>query len=70
LQEQDVNIELTKDAKEFLIEKGFDVVFGARPLKRTITRFIEDPLAQALLKGEIDKVKPTIIKCKDDRFSF
>ena len=70
LQEQDVNIELTKDAKEFLIEKGFDVVFGARPLKRTITRFIEDPLAQALLKGEIDKVKPTIIKCKDDRLVF
>jgi len=48
LQEQDVNIELTKDAKEFLIEKGFDVVFGARPLKRTITRFIEDPFGASV----------------------
>jgi ATP-dependent Clp protease ATP-binding subunit ClpC len=70
LKEQDINIELTKDAKEFLIEKGFDVVFGARPLKRTIARFLEDPLAQSLLKGEIDKTKLTIVKYKNDRLIF
>jgi ATP-dependent Clp protease ATP-binding subunit ClpC len=70
LKEQDVTIELTKDAKEFMIEKGFDVVFGARPLKRTIARYLEDPLAQALLKGEIDKSKATIAKRKGDRLVF
>jgi ATP-dependent Clp protease ATP-binding subunit ClpC len=70
LKEQDVAIELTKDAKEFMIEKGFDVVFGARPLKRTIARYLEDPLAQALLKGEIDKSKTTVAKRKGDRLVF
>ncbi len=70
LKEQDINIELTKDAKEFLIEKGFDVAFGARPLKRNIARFLEDPLAQVLLKGEINKAKTTIVKCKNDRLIF
>ena len=36
-------------AKDFLIEKGFDPVFGARPLKRIIQRFVEDPLAQDII---------------------
>ncbi len=70
LREQDVNIELTKEAKEFLIKKGFDVVFGARPLKRTISKFLENPLAQALLKGEINKAVPMIIKCKNEKLVF
>ncbi len=70
LKEQNVNIELAKEAKEFLIKKGFDVVFGARPLKRTIAKFLENPLAQALLKGEIDKAKLMIVKCKNDRLVF
>lgn len=55
LHEQDINIELTKDAKEFLIEKGFDQVFGARPLKRTIQRFLEDPLAEDIISGKFKK---------------
>jgi ATP-dependent Clp protease ATP-binding subunit ClpC len=47
------NIELLIDdgAKEFLIEKGFDKVFGARPLKRTIQRYLENPLSEELLAG-------------------
>ena len=49
LKEQGISLEVTPEAKEFLIEKGFDPVFGARPLKRTIQRFIEDPLASEII---------------------
>ncbi|MFA5276569.1 MAG: NDP-hexose 4-ketoreductase, partial [Candidatus Omnitrophota bacterium] len=49
LKEQNMSLEITQEAKDFLIEKGFDPVFGARPLKRTIQRFLEDPLAQEII---------------------
>jgi ATP-dependent Clp protease ATP-binding subunit ClpC len=49
LKEQNISLEVSPQAKEFLIEKGFDPVFGARPLKRTIQRFLEDPLANELI---------------------
>ncbi len=49
LKEQGIKLELTPEAREFLIEKGFDPVFGARPLKRTIQRFVEDSLASDII---------------------
>ena len=51
LVEQGFEVELTPKAKEFFIDKGFDPVFGARPLKRVIQRFLEDPLAEDIIKG-------------------
>jgi ATP-dependent Clp protease ATP-binding subunit ClpC len=45
---------LTDGAKEFLIDKGSDLDFGARPLRRAIEGFIEDPLAEELLKGSFE----------------
>ncbi len=55
-------VEITKGAKEFLTDKGFDPKFGARPLKRAIQKYVEDPLAEELLKqsrkeGSILKIK-------------
>jgi ATP-dependent Clp protease ATP-binding subunit ClpC len=47
-----ISIELTKQAKEFLAEKGYDPAFGARPLRRALQRFIEDPVAEEILKGK------------------
>ncbi|MDZ7343860.1 MAG: AAA family ATPase, partial [candidate division KSB1 bacterium] len=47
-----IEIELTPDAKEFIAEKGFDPVYGARPLKRVIQKHIEDPVAEEMLKGK------------------
>ncbi len=44
-------IELTKPAKEFLADKGFDPAFGARPLRRALQKYVEDPLAEEILKG-------------------
>jgi len=70
LREQGVTIELTKEAKDFLINKGFDPTFGARPLMRTISRHLEDPLAQALLKGEIKKNQTILVKSKQGHLVF
>lgn len=50
-------MELTKDAKNFLVEKGFDRNFGARPLKRTIQRYIQDPLSLKILDGSLREGK-------------
>ena len=50
--EQGFEVILTPKAKEFFIEKGFDPVFGARPLKRVIQRFLEDPLAEDIIRGK------------------
>ncbi len=47
-----IKVELTKQAKEFLAEKGYDPSFGARPLRRALQRYLEDPIAEELLKGK------------------
>ncbi len=52
LQEQQITLELTHEAKLYLAEKGFDPLFGARPLKRTIQKELENPLARGILSGE------------------
>jgi ATP-dependent Clp protease ATP-binding subunit ClpC len=46
-------VKLTDPAKEFIADKGFDSNFGARPLKRAIQKYLEDPIAEEILKGEI-----------------
>jgi len=46
-------IVLTDNAKEFIADKGFDSQFGARPLKRAIQKYLEDPIAEEILKGEL-----------------
>ncbi len=53
LAEKDMNIELTMDAKDLLSKRGFDPVLGARPLRRTVQREIEDVMAEKLLYGEL-----------------
>jgi len=48
-------ISVTQAAKSFLAEKGFDPKFGVRPLRRAIAEFVEDPLADLLLSGDVQK---------------
>jgi ATP-dependent Clp protease ATP-binding subunit ClpC len=49
------NVELTDKAKDFLAEKGYDQQFGARPLNRAIQKYLEDPVAEEILKGEVEE---------------
>ena len=48
-------VKLTERAKDFIADKGFDINFGARPLKRAIQKYLEDPIAEEILKGEIQQ---------------
>ncbi len=60
LSEQGIRLELTQEARDFLIDKGYNPDFGARPLRRAIENSIEDPLSEAILRGDykgIDLVK-------------
>jgi len=54
LQSQDVDIELTEEAKEVLSSRGYDPTLGARPLRRAIQRLIEDPLSEKILWKEFE----------------
>ncbi len=49
------SVELTESAKEFIADKGYDSAFGARPLKRAIQKYLEDPIAEEILKGELSE---------------
>ena len=53
IKELGYNIKLSDEAKEFLADKGFDSNFGARPLQRAIQKYLEDPLAEEILKGDM-----------------
>jgi ATP-dependent Clp protease ATP-binding subunit ClpA len=53
LDERMIQIELTAEAEDFLIRKGFDSTYGARQLRRTIQKHIEDPLAEAIVVGRV-----------------
>ncbi len=50
---KNIHLQLDKEAKEFLIEQGFDPNYGARPMRRAVERHIEDPLAEHLLRGDV-----------------
>ncbi|MDP3789658.1 MAG: ATP-dependent Clp protease ATP-binding subunit ClpC, partial [Candidatus Omnitrophota bacterium] len=70
LKEQNLEIVMAPEDKELLVEKGFDPIFGARPLKRTIQRLLEDPLAEDIISG---KFKPGVViraVRKGDIFGF
>jgi ATP-dependent Clp protease ATP-binding subunit ClpC len=70
LKEKGLAIELSDEAKEFLVKKGSNTDYGARPLRRAIETFVEDPLAEELLKGEFagkDVIKIEVKKVGDKK---
>jgi len=70
LKDKEIHLELSKDATELLIEKGYDPVFGARPLKRTIQRLLEDPLAEEIIAGRYKEGSKIKVVRKDDVLDF
>ncbi|MEJ2636274.1 MAG: ATP-dependent Clp protease ATP-binding subunit [Calditrichia bacterium] len=65
LLERSITLELTDGAKEFIAEQGYDPILGARPLKRAIQKYIEDPLADEILKGKFADGSTIKIKMKN-----
>ncbi len=70
LKDQQISLEISKEAKEFLVEKGFDPVFGARPLKRTIQRFLEDPLAGEIISKKYKEGSLIKVTRKNEELIF
>ena len=53
LKAKKIQLELDPKAKDFLVEKGFDPVYGARPMRRSVERYLEDPLAEEILRNKL-----------------
>jgi len=70
LAEKKIKLTLEPDAKELVIERGFDPTFGARPLKRTIQKLLEDSLSEGLLRGTIKEGDRVMIKREEDHLVF
>ena len=70
LVDKNIIFELSKEAYELLIEKGFDPVYGARPLKRTIQRLLEDPMAEEMIAGTFKEGDKIRVERKDDTLVF
>jgi ATP-dependent Clp protease ATP-binding subunit ClpC len=66
LKERKLKLDVTKEAKEFLIEHGYDKKLGARPLRRAVERYLEDNLAEALLAGDLRKTVPIKVLVHED----
>ncbi|MFC1601126.1 ATP-dependent Clp protease ATP-binding subunit [Candidatus Sumerlaeota bacterium] len=70
LGEKSIHLSLTADAKEFLVEKGFDSEYGARPLRRAIQRYIEDPLSLQIIEQEIHEGDEVEARRANDELVF
>ncbi len=70
LVERNIRIELTESAKKELVARGYDPAFGARPLKRTLQKYIETPLADRIIRGEIKDGMTVVVDYQDGEFKF
>ena len=70
LEERGVTAELTPAARQWLAEEGFDPVFGARPLRRALRRFVENPLSKGILAGEFPEGSHVIVGADEQGLNF
>jgi ATP-dependent Clp protease ATP-binding subunit ClpB len=70
LTDNGVTLQLTDAALDYLAEVGYNPEFGARPVKRAIQRYLLNDLSKTLLGSNIDKARPILVDCKDDRLVF
>jgi len=65
-----ITLDLTPEAVDLLADKGFDPVYGARPLKRSIQRYLQDPLATAILDGGVKDGDTIIVEEENGALLF
>ena len=70
LRHKSLHLELDEKAKEFLVEKGYNPDFGARPMRRAVERFLEDPLAEEILKGVLHEGEPIQVTREGEKLVF
>ena len=70
LSERSISIELTERAKDWLVEEGFDPVYGARPLRRAVERHIENVVAKRILAGEYEDGDAILVDVEENVLTF
>jgi ATP-dependent Clp protease ATP-binding subunit ClpC len=70
LRKKNLQLELDEKAKDFLVEKGYDPQYGARPMRRAVERFFEDPLAEEILKGVLHEGDLIQVTAGTDKLLF
>ena len=70
LNEKNIKLTVSKTAKNYILEKGTNIKFGARPLRRAIQRYVEDEISEKILRSEIQDGQTVSIDCKNDELIF
>ena len=70
LADKNMTLTISEDAKNFILEKGTNLKFGARPLRRAIQRYIEDEISEMILRGTVHEGQNIIINFENDQLKF
>jgi ATP-dependent Clp protease ATP-binding subunit ClpC len=70
LKAKNLMLNLDAKAKDFLVEKGYDPTYGARPMRRSVERYLEDPLAEELLRGNLHEGEPVDVTAEEGKLVF
>jgi ATP-dependent Clp protease ATP-binding subunit ClpC len=70
LKAKQLHLTLEPAAMEFLVEKGYDPTYGARPMRRAVERYLEDPLAEEILKGSLQPNEPVTVVVEEGKLAF
>ena len=70
LQEKNITFTVSKTAKEYILDKGTNIKFGARPLRRAIQRYVEDEISELILRNKVIDGQNIIIDCSKDKLTF
>ncbi|MES2907074.1 MAG: AAA family ATPase, partial [Pseudomonadota bacterium] len=70
LKDRDISLNLDEEARKFLADKGYDPAYGARPLKRVVQKFVQNPLADKILRGEIADGEKLLLTREGDELVF
>jgi ATP-dependent Clp protease ATP-binding subunit ClpC len=70
LRHKNIKLQLDDKAKDFLVEKGYDPQYGARPMRRAVERFLEDPLAEEILRGSLQPGEPILVTSDKEKLVF
>jgi ATP-dependent Clp protease ATP-binding subunit ClpC len=70
LSERKIKLEVNEEAKGWLVQKGYDPVYGARPLRRAIQKYVENPISTKILQGEFKEGDTVAIILQEDELSF
>jgi ATP-dependent Clp protease ATP-binding subunit ClpC len=67
---KDIRLTVDDKAKDFLIEKGYDPQYGARPMRRAVERYLEDPMAEEILRGNIKPGDTALVSVDNGKLAF